>query len=129
MSPHMIGVLVLGGGCVAVVVWVLHKIGKMLVAVAEAVATVAVVFVALWWLVKAGAWAVRQIVRHWRTTVGLVAVLGWWHWLGWLSPVLAVGGVMAVLLVWRLVDVMSFDRWAWRWLRAWWLRWTVYGPK
>ena len=77
MSPHMIGVLVLGGGGTAVVVWVLHKIGKALVAVAEALATVAVVFVAVWWLVKAGAWTVRQVVRHWRTSLGLVAVLAW----------------------------------------------------
>ena len=125
----MIGVLVLGGACVAVVVWVLHKIGKALVTVAEAVATVAVVFVALWWLVKAEAWAVRQIVRHWRTSLGVAVVLVWWHWLGWLSLALAVGGVAVVLLVWRLVDLVSFDRWAGRWLRAWWLRWTVYAPK
>jgi len=30
---------------------------------------------------------------------------------------------------WRLVDLVSFDAWAGRHLRAWWLRWTVYTPK
>ncbi len=30
---------------------------------------------------------------------------------------------------WRLVDLVSFDAWAGRYLRAWWLRWTVYAPK
>ncbi|HEX4702408.1 MAG TPA: FtsK/SpoIIIE domain-containing protein [Pseudonocardiaceae bacterium] len=129
MSAHMIGVLVLAGGCLAVVVWVLHKIGTALVAVAEAVATVAVVFIAVWWLVKAVIWTVRQIVRHWRTSLVLLAVLVWWHWLGWLSLAASVTGVAVMLGGWRLVDVPSFDRWAGRYLRAWWLRWTLYAPK
>jgi DNA segregation ATPase FtsK/SpoIIIE, S-DNA-T family len=128
MSPHLLGVLVLGGGCAAVVIWVLHKIGKALVAVAEAIATVAVVFVALWWLVKALAWSARQIGRHWRTSLGLLAVLAWWHWLGWLSLAISVVSAAAVLLGW-LVDVVCFDQWAGRHLRAWWLRWTIYAPK
>jgi DNA segregation ATPase FtsK/SpoIIIE, S-DNA-T family len=129
MSPHTIGVLVLAGGCLAVVVWVLHKVGKVLVALAEAVATVAVVFLAVWWLVKAVAWSVRQVVRYWRTSLGLLALLAWWHWLGWLSLAATVAGVAIALVVWRLVDVVSFDRWAGRHLRAWWLRWTLYAPK
>jgi DNA segregation ATPase FtsK/SpoIIIE, S-DNA-T family len=38
--------------------------------------------------------------------------------------------VTAVVLgVWRLVDLVSFDGWVGRWLRAWWQRWTVYAPK
>jgi S-DNA-T family DNA segregation ATPase FtsK/SpoIIIE len=129
MSPHTIGVLVLGGGCVAVAVWVLNKIGKALVVVAEAVATVAVVFVALWWLVKALAWSARQIVRHWRTSIGVATALAWWHWLGWPSLAISVAGVAVVLLGWRVADVARFDQWAGRHLRAWWLRWTVYAPK
>jgi S-DNA-T family DNA segregation ATPase FtsK/SpoIIIE len=129
MSPHMIAMLILAGGCTAVVVWVLHKIGKALVAVAEALATVAVVFVAVWWLLKCGVWTVRQVVRHWRTSLGLVAVLAWWHWLGWLSLAWTVGGLAVALVGWRLVDVGSFDRWAGRYLRAWWLRSTIYAPK
>jgi S-DNA-T family DNA segregation ATPase FtsK/SpoIIIE len=125
----MLGVLILGCGCAAVVIWVLHKIGKALVAVAEAVATVAVVFVALWWLVKTLAWVVRQIIRRWRTSLGLFAVLGWWRWLGWPSLAISVVSVTAVLVGWRLADVMSFEWWVWRHLRAWWLRWTVYASK
>jgi S-DNA-T family DNA segregation ATPase FtsK/SpoIIIE len=83
----------------------------------------------VWWLVKAGAWTIRQVVRHWRTSLGLLAVLAWCHWLGWQSLAVAVAGVAVGLGVWRLVDLMSFDRWAGRYLRAWWLRWTLYAPK
>jgi S-DNA-T family DNA segregation ATPase FtsK/SpoIIIE len=129
MSPHVIGVLVLGGGCLAVAVWLLHKIGKALVAVAEVVAAVAVVFVALGWLAKTQSRMVQQIGRHWRTSVIVVSVLAWWHWLGWFSLALAVAAMILVLAAWRLLDVLSFEWWIWRWLRAWWLRWTVYDPK
>ena len=79
MDAHSMGVLLLGGAGLAVVVWVLHKIGKVLVAVAEAVATVAVVFVALWLVVKGVAWLIKQIVTHPRTTITLAAVLAWWR--------------------------------------------------
>jgi S-DNA-T family DNA segregation ATPase FtsK/SpoIIIE len=34
-----------------------------------------------------------------------------------------------VLAGWRLISLASFDAWAGRYLRAWWLRWTVYAPK
>jgi S-DNA-T family DNA segregation ATPase FtsK/SpoIIIE len=37
--------------------------------------------------------------------------------------------VAAVLAGWRLVDLRSFDLWAGRHLRSWWLRWTIYAPK
>ena len=53
MDAHTIGVLLRAGAGLGVVVWVLHKIGKALLAVVEALAAVAVVFVALWWLIKA----------------------------------------------------------------------------
>jgi S-DNA-T family DNA segregation ATPase FtsK/SpoIIIE len=129
MSPHTLGVLVLVAGGVAVAVWLLHKIGKTLVVVAEAVATVAVVFVALWWLVKGLAWMVRQVGRHPRTSLAVVAVVAWWHWLGWLSLALTVAGLLVMLVGWRLADLPSFQWWVWRWVRAWWLRWTVYAPK
>jgi DNA segregation ATPase FtsK/SpoIIIE, S-DNA-T family len=129
MSPHVIGVLVLGGGCLAVAVWLLHKIGKALVAVTELVAAVAVVFVALGWLAKTQSRMVLQIGRHWRTSVTVVSVLAWWHWLGWFSLALAVAAMILVPAAWRLLDVLSFEWWIWRWLRAWWLRWTVYAPK
>ncbi|HEX2290845.1 MAG TPA: FtsK/SpoIIIE domain-containing protein, partial [Pseudonocardiaceae bacterium] len=37
--------------------------------------------------------------------------------------------VVGMLVGWRLFDLASFDAWAGRYLRAWWLRWTVYAPK
>jgi S-DNA-T family DNA segregation ATPase FtsK/SpoIIIE len=128
MSPHTFGVLVLAGGCLAVVVWVLHKIGRALVTVAEALATVAVVFVAVWWLVKAVAWLVGQLVRHWRTSLAVLALAAWWHWCGWLSLAVTLGVLAVVLGGWSLADVVSFERWVWRHVRAWWLRWTLYSP-
>lgn len=48
MNAHTFGVLLLGGAALAVVVWVLHKVGKALAAVAETLAAAAVVFFALW---------------------------------------------------------------------------------
>ncbi|MGH3772094.1 MAG: cell division protein FtsK, partial [Pseudonocardiaceae bacterium] len=56
-------------------------------------------------------------------------VTAWWHWWGGLSLVLTVGVVAAVLTGWWLIDLVSFEGWAGRHLRAWWLRWTVYAPK
>jgi S-DNA-T family DNA segregation ATPase FtsK/SpoIIIE len=43
--------------------------------------------------------------------------------------VVVLGAVAVSLAVWRLVDLPSFDRWAWRYVRAWWLRWRLYVPK
>jgi S-DNA-T family DNA segregation ATPase FtsK/SpoIIIE len=67
MDAYSIGMLLLGGAGLAVMVWVLHKIGKALIALFEALAAVAVVFLALWGLVKTLLWLVRQVVTHWRT--------------------------------------------------------------
>jgi hypothetical protein len=110
-------------------VWVLHKIGKVLVAVAEAMAAAAVVFMALWLLVKGVAWLVKQLVTHPRTTITLGVLLAWWHYLGWPSLAITAGTVTLALIVWWRVDVVSFDRWAGRRIRSWWQRWTVYAPK
>ena len=74
-------------------------------------------------------WALRQTVTHWRTSLTVVAVLAWWHWWGWESLVSPWGWSRLVLTGWRLLDLVSFDAWAGRYLRAWWLRWTVYAPK
>ena len=52
MNAQAIGTLVLAGGAVAVVVWLLNKIGRALTAVLEALATVAMVLVTVWLLVK-----------------------------------------------------------------------------
>ena len=76
--------LVLGGGAVlGVVVWVLAKMGKALIKIAEALAAAAVVLFAVWLVIKAVGWALRQVLTHWRTSltvlaiVGVVAVVGW----------------------------------------------------
>jgi DNA segregation ATPase FtsK/SpoIIIE, S-DNA-T family len=129
MDVRMIAVLVAGAGALGIVVWVLAKIGQFLIKVAEVLAAAAVVAFTVWLVIKAGMWAIRQAFTRWRTSLTVLAVAGWWHWWGSPSLVLTVGVVAAVLAGWRLVDLVSFDAWAGRYLRAWWLRWTVYAPK
>ena len=79
--------------------------------------------------IHAVVWALRQVVTHWRTSLIVVAVLAWWQWWGLVSLAVTAGVVAGVLTAWRLVDLESFDAWAGRHLRAWWLRWTLYAPK
>jgi S-DNA-T family DNA segregation ATPase FtsK/SpoIIIE len=129
MDVYLIAVVIAGGGVLGVVVWLLAKVGKILVKIAEALVAAAVVFVAVWLVVKAVVWAIRQVVTRWRTSLTVLAILAWCHWWGWMPLVIALGLVVVVLTVWRLIDVASFDAWAGRHLRAWWLRWTVYAPK
>jgi S-DNA-T family DNA segregation ATPase FtsK/SpoIIIE len=97
--------------------------------VAEALAAAAAMVLALWLVIKAILWALRQTLTHWRTSLTVVTVLAWWQRWGWASLVLTAGALAGVLAGWRLVDLRSFDAWAGRHLRAWWLRWTVYSPK
>jgi S-DNA-T family DNA segregation ATPase FtsK/SpoIIIE len=125
----LIAAVIAGGGLLGVVVWVLAKVGKALVTIAEALAAAAVVIFAVWLAIKAVVWALRQTMTHWRTSLALVSLLSWWHCWGGTSLALTAGVVTAVLAGWRLVDLASFDAWAGRYLRAWWLRWTVYAPK
>jgi S-DNA-T family DNA segregation ATPase FtsK/SpoIIIE len=129
MAAHSIGVLLLAGSALGVLVWLLAKLGHLLAKIAEAVTAAAVLLVALWVLIKAVVWALRQAVAHWRTSCVVLAVVAWWHWLGWVSLVVLVGAVAVSLASWRLADLVSFDRWAGRYLRAWWLRWTLYTQK
>src|SRR5918998_805199 len=129
MDVRMIALLVAGAGLLGVVVWVLAKIGQALITVAEALAAAAVVGLALWLVIKAGMWAIRQAVTRWRTSLTLLAVATWLRWWGWPSLALTVGVIAVVLVGWYLIDLVSFDAWAGRHLRAWWLRWTVYAPK
>lgn len=103
MDAHTIGVLLLGGVGLGVVVWVLYKIGTALLAVVEALAAVAVVFVALWWLLKALVWLRTQVVTRWRTSLTVLALTAWWHWWGWWgwpSLVLTLAVITLVLAVW-----------------------------
>jgi S-DNA-T family DNA segregation ATPase FtsK/SpoIIIE len=74
MNAHLFGVLFLGGIGLAVVVWVLHKLGRALASIAEALAAAAVVFLALWWLLKGLGWVVKEIVTHPRTSLTMLAV-------------------------------------------------------
>ena len=128
-TTQMMAVLIAGGGALGVFVWVLAKVGKALIKIAEALVAAAAVFFALWLVIKAVLWALRQTLTHWRTSLTVVGVLAWWHWWGWPSLTLSLGLVAGVLTGWRLLDLVSFDAWAARYLRAWWLRWTVYSAK
>jgi S-DNA-T family DNA segregation ATPase FtsK/SpoIIIE len=129
MDAQTIALLIASGGALGVIVWVLAKLGKALVTIAEALAAAAVVFLALWLVMKAVVWALRQTLTYWRTSLTIVAVLAWWHWWGWPSLATTAGVVTAVLVGWRLLNLTSFDAWAGRHLRSWWLRWTIYAPK
>ena len=62
MTAHSAAVLLLGVVGLALLVWLLHKLGRALAAIAETLAAAAVVFVALWWLVKVLIWLVKQLV-------------------------------------------------------------------
>ncbi len=129
MDVQMIAALIAGGATLGIVVWVLAKIGRALIKFAEALAAAAAVLVALWLVIKALGWALRQTLTHWRTSLTLIGVLAWWHWSGWPSLAITAVAVAGVLTGWRLLDLRSFDAWAGRHLRSWWLRWTVYSPK
>ena len=130
MNAQTLGTLALVGGGVVVAVWVLNKVGRALTATLEALATVAMVLLALWFVAKAGYAVVKSAVTHWRTTLGgslLGAVLLWWGWL----PV-------AVTLVGRGGrgwwcggggTGSRSKRGRGRWLRSWWQRWTVYARR
>ena len=88
MNAQALGTLVVAGGAVAVVVWLVNKIGRALTAVLEALATIAMVFVTLWLLVKTVCAVVKAAVTHWRTTLTVALVGGWVWWWGWLPVVL-----------------------------------------
>ncbi|WP_245787561.1 FtsK/SpoIIIE domain-containing protein [Amycolatopsis saalfeldensis] len=121
--------LVAVGGGLAVLLWVLAKIGRALAGLAELLAALAVVGIALWGLVRAGAWIVRQLVTHWRTCLTLVAAWAWCRSLGWVSLVVTLAVLVLAQLVWWRLDAVSYDQWCGRWLRGWWLRWALYGRK
>jgi DNA segregation ATPase FtsK/SpoIIIE, S-DNA-T family len=129
MDVSTIAVAITGAGVLGVVVWVLAALGKAMVKIAEAVAAAAMVVVAVWLMVKAVVWALREVITRWRTSLAVVALGAWWHWWGWASLALTIGIVAVLLAGWCLVDLASFDAWAGRRLRAWWQRWTLYAPK
>jgi DNA segregation ATPase FtsK/SpoIIIE, S-DNA-T family len=129
MDLSTIVTVMASAGGLGILVWVLAKLGRALIKIAEALAAAAAVFLALWLVIKAVGWAWRQTLTHWRTSLSVIALLVWWQWWGWISLVTTAGGVAAVFTGWRLLNVRSFDMWVGRHLRAWWLRWTIYAPK
>jgi S-DNA-T family DNA segregation ATPase FtsK/SpoIIIE len=129
MNAHTFGILFISSVGLAGVVWVLHKLGKALAAIAETLAAAAVVFLALWWVLKGMVWVVKEIVTHPRTTAAVLAVTAWWVYLGWLSLVATILVVATGLAIWRWFHLVSFDQWAGRALRSWWYRWALYMPK
>src|SRR4051794_20454742 len=120
MNAHTVLQLVIAGGGIVVVVWVLNKIGRALASV------LAAVLLALWLVVKAGYTVVKAAVTHWRTTLGLSIATLWVWWWGWLPVAMVLVGLAAGLVVWRWRHRASFETSAGRWLRSWWLRWTLY---
>jgi DNA segregation ATPase FtsK/SpoIIIE, S-DNA-T family len=129
MDLSTIAAVTAGAGGLGIVVWLLAKLGRALIKIVEAVAAAAAVFFALWLVIKAVLWALRQTLTHWRTSLTVVALLAWWHWWGWPSLATTAGVLTGVLAGWRLINLASFDTWAGRHLRSWGLRWSVYAPK
>jgi S-DNA-T family DNA segregation ATPase FtsK/SpoIIIE len=129
MDLSTIAAVIAGATGLGIVVWVLAKLGRALIAMAEALAAAAAVFFALWLVIKSVRWVLRQTFTHWRTSLTVVVLAAWWHWWGWVSLATTAGVVVAMLVGWRLLDLRSFDVWAGRYLRSWWLRWSVYASK
>ena len=119
MDVQMIAALTAAGAALGIAVWVLAKIGRALIKIAEALAAAAAVIFVLWLVIKALGWALRQTFTHWRTSLTVIAVLAWWHWWGWPSLVVISGVVAGVLTGWRLLALRSFDSSAGRHVRSW----------
>lgn len=129
MNIQTFGTFVLVGGVLVVAVWLINKIGRALTSVLEALATVAMVLVTLWLLVKTTYAVIKAAVTHWRTTLGVSVVGAWVWWWGWLPVGLIVAAVAVALAVWRWRHRISFEVWAGWWLRSWWQRWVIYARK
>ena len=59
MDAQTIALVIAGGGALGVVVWLLAKIGRALIKVAEALAAAAVVLFVVWMMIKGLVWALR----------------------------------------------------------------------
>jgi S-DNA-T family DNA segregation ATPase FtsK/SpoIIIE len=132
MTTHLI--IALGVAGLGVLGWILHKVGLVLKDLLEALAVIAVVFLALFAVLKACIWVVRTALRCWRTTLTLLAAAAWCRWLGALSLGVAVAVVVVGvggwwLLAWRSGRLVGFDALVGRRVRAWWMRWWLYARK
>ena len=103
MNAHMVALVIAGVGALGVVVWLLAKVGKVLVKIVEVLAAAAVVLLAVLLVVKALVWAMRQTVTYWRTSLTVLVILMWWHWWGWVPLAIVLGSIGLVLAGWRLV--------------------------
>src|ERR1044072_1976743 len=110
----------------AVLVWVLHKVGKAIATILEAVAALGAIVFGLYLLVRTLVRCLRWCVKHWRTSLTGLGLLLWLAWWGWLPVVLVLAAVAAGLGGWRLLHLDSFDPWIGRRLRAWRRCWGVY---
>lgn len=128
MNTPSLGTVLLLGGLVAVV-WLLHKLGRALAAVMETLAALAVVLVAVWLVAKTAYFMIKAAVTHWRTTLSAFMLGMCLMSLGLLTVVLVAVVVAVSLAVWRWRHPTSFETWAGRRLRSWWLRWTVYARR
>lgn len=126
MNPDTLGWL-FGGAVVGVpALWVLHKIGKALVWIAEALAALLVLILIVALAIKYGYKLTRFVVTHPRSLATVLVGLACWYWIGWL-PVAIVAGLVGIgSAVWFHRDRVGFDWWVGRRVRAWWLRWTLY---
>lgn len=129
MNAHTLVTLAMIGGGLVVTVAVLRKVGRGLTALFEALATVATVVVALWWTGKTLVLVVKSAVTHPRSTLGATVLALWLWWLGWLSALILAVAVGVGLAAWWWQARLSYECWVGRWLRSWWLRWTVYARK
>jgi S-DNA-T family DNA segregation ATPase FtsK/SpoIIIE len=123
VNAQALGMLALAGGVIATVVWLVNKVGRALTALLEALATVAMVLLALWLLVKVVWLVLKSAVMHWRTTIGGGLLGAWMWWWGWLPVAVVLVLITVGLVVWRWRHRVSFETWAGRRLRSWWQRW------
>jgi S-DNA-T family DNA segregation ATPase FtsK/SpoIIIE len=113
-AQSLVTLVTVGGGLLAVV-WLLHKAGRGLTSLLEALATLAMVLVGLWLLSKAVYAVIKAAVTHWRTTLGGIALGAWlWWWWGSLPVTLAVTAVVVGLSVWRWRHPVMFEAWVGR---------------
>ena len=111
MDAYLIALVMAGSAALGVVAWLLAKLGKALIKIAEALAAAAVVLFTMWLVIKSVVWALRQTVTHWRTSLTVLAVVAWWHCWGGTSLALTAGVTAGVLAGWRLISLASFDAW------------------
>jgi S-DNA-T family DNA segregation ATPase FtsK/SpoIIIE len=123
-----IAIAVVGG------IWVLAKISKTLKAIVEALAIIGMAVVAVVWTVKALVFVVKWlliagkhlVLRPWRAWIVAALVYVAVSAVGGMA--VTIGAIMAALgsMVWAHEWPESFEKYAGRFLRSAWLRWTHY---